>query len=181
MNKTYDYIHAEGVIREKATMIDPGDNWPRGDDAVWEHDKVIDMKARKREYDQHIASLKTYPVSPSLRELWGGDREVVEGKDFEIEDQFWTGIAWWPTKHLVNRKAKEGTKLRTIAVPLPAEAPYNAAEGLLDEQSVTVSEDELWDEVESWIVTFTGSTKMEAVRLCQKLKCRYTLLTKQHQ
>lgn len=45
-------------------------------------------------------------------------REFVEGKDFEIEDQFWNETSWWPTKHLVDGKVKPGTKTRTIAISI---------------------------------------------------------------
>lgn len=31
----------------------PGDNWPRGDAAVWEQDEVLQMKARVREWEKN--------------------------------------------------------------------------------------------------------------------------------
>jgi len=45
------------------------------------------------------------------------NQEVVEGKDYVKEEQFWEGTAWWPVKHLIAGKSKPGTKTRIIAVP----------------------------------------------------------------
>jgi hypothetical protein len=68
-------------------------------------DKVIREKARVaeldfRDYDQggqyhnafvdyhnHMASLRSYPYDPSLLERFGVDKELVEGKDFEGEEE----------------------------------------------------------------------------------------------
>lgn len=59
-------------------------------------------------------------------------------------------------------------------------AMYNAyhtvREALQSHTSLTEQDqDELWEEVESTIVTFTSATKMEAVRICDKLKKRLRL------
>lgn len=51
-------------------------------------------------------------------------KEFELGKDFELE--FWEGTSWWPIKHLVDGKVKEGTKVR--AVPIPAQAAKDGAE-----------------------------------------------------
>lgn len=41
---------------------------------------------------------------------------AVLGEHFKIEEQYWNGSSWWPTKHLINAVVKDGTKVRTIAI-----------------------------------------------------------------
>lgn len=59
-----------------------------------------------------------YSVSPELADQLKHD-EVIGEDRFDLERQFWEGTAWWPIKHLVDGKVKEGTKTRIIAIPLP--------------------------------------------------------------
>jgi len=62
----------------------------------------------------YLDTMKQYPM-PSMPAEWDGQVKEL-GKDFEIEEQFWEGASWWPTFHLVDKKVREGTKVRVIAI-----------------------------------------------------------------
>lgn len=67
------------------------------------------------QYKKHLASLRRYPhnLPDSLK-----GKDLREGEHFRLEDQHWTGSAWWPNIHLVDQKPKPGTKTRIIALPI---------------------------------------------------------------
>lgn len=81
------------------------------------HDMLARTKLSSHEY-QPISSLlshakvelfnyyNTLPASPVNVEV-----------EAEEEEQFWTGSAWWPTKHLIDGKVKPGTKTRVARIP----------------------------------------------------------------
>ena len=94
-----------------------------------EKDNFQYLKALREcsEWSAYLRQITPFEVSPELSKLWKEGQHLQEGEGFEIEDQFWNGSDWWPTKHLVNRTAKPGTKLRSIAIPIP-KAPKSVSD-----------------------------------------------------
>lgn len=102
-----------------------------------------------RQLKKQIAASKEYPISGPHNFKEG---EVYEyEKDFKIEEQFWEGTSWLPTKHLVNCKVKEGTKTRTIAIPLPQEQPKETEDELIKELLCGIAGFGLFESKVSWI------------------------------
>lgn len=85
----------KGVMYEGVTMGKP----------EFKGDYFLHYGPQKR-FEETLAS------APRLTAIGFADGE--EGvREYEREDQFWTGTAW--TKHLVDGKVKPGTKTRTVA------------------------------------------------------------------
>lgn len=80
----------------------------------------------KKEYEAHIASLKEYPCHSSCREVWEDGKEVVEGKDYEL--QWWcnnhdtlNGVDTFIYPYKGNEQHKGCNSCRVIAYPLQQE------------------------------------------------------------
>jgi hypothetical protein len=70
----YKYNAAKHAVVEQATMEEP----------VLHKDALSSYNIKMSEYQQHLSSLKSYPVQGSVD--WKDGQEVEEGKDFEIKD-----------------------------------------------------------------------------------------------
>lgn len=75
------------------------------------------MPDRRNDWYQYLSTLPQIYVSEELKATWEDNQKVVEDVDFEL--CFWEGTAWWPVKHLVDRKRKPGTNYRIMPLPQP--------------------------------------------------------------
>lgn len=100
-------------IVEQPTMKKPNDSA--------EYYSALDFRGEEKadealsKYYAHCKTLRRYPhnLPDSLQ-----GKYLREGEHFRLEDQHWTGSAWWPNIHLVDQKPKPGTKTRIIALPI---------------------------------------------------------------
>lgn len=74
------------MIYDKKTNTIREKEWPHPDtiETIQHLKGSYYYDKRLEEYELHLSSLKSYPCHPSCKELWEGNREVIEGKDYEL-------------------------------------------------------------------------------------------------
>lgn len=101
------YLYTSGMLREKAEIKKPSKNIPEYF-SDWE------------DYENHIASLKSYPVSGFTSEMEG--RDLVEGKDFEFK-----------TRHIANLYTDHWERYAVAISKEAGEEQSDAVEGKVAE------------------------------------------------
>ena len=156
MSNDKTYIHKDGWLYGPIERFQPKDKTYQ---VQWEY---MTLKLPKYRW--------TGPALPD----W---KEMVEGVDFEIENQFWTGSFWCSREHLVDGIVKPGTKLRSIAIPILQNQPEDSAPTrftdpyILFDGPYKVSEDaeEYLANIPSMIgMSASGSTKAAAFQELMK-------------
>lgn len=78
------YLYTErGFV--KPEIKESFQNWPRGDDAIFEHDIVLKMKQDNAKWKSHLVNLPTIPAADTSKFIVGNWYE--EGKDFVLEKE----------------------------------------------------------------------------------------------
>lgn len=113
---TFEIIEVEGkpVLREEATISQPT---LLEAVTIYHPKEILDKKID--EYEEHIASLKTFPISGNLGEV--GRKGLIEGKDFVLkENKKWHLETEEDYLEAVGEFQRELTQLpKLYAFPLP--------------------------------------------------------------
>lgn len=127
---THTYDSSKQQVREKATMEKPDENDfyeydPEGNKPVFGFN-LQSFKQYCQDYEQHLASLKSYPAIGFDSSF--ENRELELGKDFELQKQIWSGagdfsFGGWEMAHISRYNSFDTQFRRIVAVPLAEPKP----------------------------------------------------------
>lgn len=102
-----------------------------------------------KEYDNHLATLRTIPAHDSARSLWKDGQKLVDGKDYEVREE--------PIPYFDH--IDDPVEYRTRAYPI---VPVK-------------SEDDLWKEFMDDIWDMTGISLFERTMTMAKIQQKYII------